>query len=193
MICRSSRASSPPTNRAEPSSRNSSSTHSPEPGKKGLVRMNRTVNRLAGQHLLRATLLASLAATASPLLRADQWTAPTKEELSMTSHTGGPRCRRRLSRSRGDNGGQAPCLERLCSSQGSYREGQGLRKRRADVRFKQQWRRLHGWRYRRTHDSSRRDHRPVYRQAIRKAHRKDPRAMKASSTWPRSLHCRTSK
>jgi hypothetical protein len=47
--------------------------------------MNRTVNRLAGQYLLRATLLASLAATASPLLASDQWTAPTKEELSMSS------------------------------------------------------------------------------------------------------------
>jgi hypothetical protein len=47
--------------------------------------MNRFTNRRAGQRLFRAMLFATLAASASPLLRADQWTAPTKEELSMTS------------------------------------------------------------------------------------------------------------
>jgi hypothetical protein len=50
--------------------------------------MNRSTNlfrnRRAGQRLLRCTLIATLAAAATPLL-ADQWTAPTKEELSMTS------------------------------------------------------------------------------------------------------------
>ena len=37
------------------------------------------------QRLLRVTIVISLAALSSPLLRADQWTEPTKEELSMTS------------------------------------------------------------------------------------------------------------
>ena len=46
--------------------------------------MIRFANRRIGQSLLRCTLIATLAAAASPLL-ADQWTAPTKEELSMTS------------------------------------------------------------------------------------------------------------
>jgi len=35
--------------------------------------------------LLRAAMFAALAALSSPLLHADQWTVPTKEELSMTS------------------------------------------------------------------------------------------------------------
>jgi hypothetical protein len=37
------------------------------------------------QRLLQTTIVISLAALSSPLLRADQWTEPTKEELSMTS------------------------------------------------------------------------------------------------------------
>ena len=47
--------------------------------------MNRFTNPRAGQRLIRVMLLATLVGAASPLLRADQWTAPTKEELSMTS------------------------------------------------------------------------------------------------------------
>src|SRR5882757_906615 len=35
--------------------------------------------------LLRAAVFVALAALSSPLLRADQWTEPTKEELSMTA------------------------------------------------------------------------------------------------------------
>jgi len=46
--------------------------------------MIRFANHRTGQSLLRCTLIATLVAAASPLL-ADQWTAPTKEELSMTS------------------------------------------------------------------------------------------------------------
>lgn len=37
------------------------------------------------QRLLRTAIVLSLAALSSPLVRADQWTEPTKEELSMTS------------------------------------------------------------------------------------------------------------
>ncbi len=47
--------------------------------------MNRLTNLRARHRLFRAMLFATLAAAASPMLRADQWTAPTKEELSMTS------------------------------------------------------------------------------------------------------------
>jgi hypothetical protein len=47
--------------------------------------MNTSVNRRIGQRLFCGTLFAALAAVTSPVLRADQWTAPTKEELSMTS------------------------------------------------------------------------------------------------------------
>ncbi len=43
------------------------------------------MNRTTGYRLLCAALFASLLCLAAPLVRADQWTAPTPEELSMTS------------------------------------------------------------------------------------------------------------
>src|SRR6516225_4791496 len=46
--------------------------------------MNRLTNSRAN-YRLRTLLFAALLVAASPLLHADQWTAPTKEELAMTS------------------------------------------------------------------------------------------------------------
>ena len=43
------------------------------------------MNRTSSSRLLRAVLLATLIGLTAPLARADQWTVPTKEELSMTS------------------------------------------------------------------------------------------------------------
>jgi hypothetical protein len=43
------------------------------------------MNRTTGRRLLSAVLLSSLLGVAVPLVHADQWTAPTPEELSMTS------------------------------------------------------------------------------------------------------------
>jgi Domain of Unknown Function with PDB structure (DUF3857)/Transglutaminase-like superfamily len=43
------------------------------------------MNRTTGRRLLCASLFASLISLAAPLVHADQWTAPTPEELSMTS------------------------------------------------------------------------------------------------------------
>lgn len=47
--------------------------------------MNRFTIYRASRRILCTTIFATLGATTSPLLRADQWTAPTKEELSITS------------------------------------------------------------------------------------------------------------
>lgn len=45
---------------------------------------------MKGLPLIRAIVLAVIATATSPMLLADQWTAPTKEELSMTSQEGYP-------------------------------------------------------------------------------------------------------
>src|SRR5579864_663240 len=47
--------------------------------------MPQQMNGTTGRRFLSASLLASLLSVAAPLVHADQWTAPTPEELSMTS------------------------------------------------------------------------------------------------------------
>jgi len=48
------------------------------------------MNRTTGRRLLCASLFTLLLSLAAPLARADQWTTPTAEELSMTSQPEAP-------------------------------------------------------------------------------------------------------